>query len=139
MNPAAPVTKIRTAPSLVRSLVLALLVVLLLVLRGRRRETLLHRSERATNLGPLRLERLRTLKVGARLRAAAELQQRVPEVVVRVPLVRVRGPGALQALHGLLEQGQGLRVLALLHERPAPVVERVRIGRELSRAGRLRL
>ena len=60
----------------------------------------------------VRLELLGSLQVWDGLAAATQLVQRVAEVVVRVALVRVGRPGALQLLDGLLEVRQRARVVA---------------------------
>src|SRR6266511_1902666 len=112
MNPAAPVTRTRIDASLVVLLAVPLLALVLPVLlrRGRRREALLHRAEGAVDLGPGGFQRLRTLEVRQRVRAAVELQQRVAEVVVGEALGRVAGPGAAQSSHRAREQPKGVRV-----------------------------
>src|ERR1043166_1596233 len=104
MKPAAPVTRIRTPPSLMRLLVPASLVLVLPVRLGRRGQAALHRVERAANLGTLRLELLRALKWSLSLGALSELEQRVAEVVVREPFGRVGRPGTAKSLNGPLEQ-----------------------------------
>src|SRR6266540_278908 len=101
MNPAAPVTRMRIEASLVVLLAVPLLLLVLPVLlrRGRRSEALLHRAEGAVDLGPGGLQRVGTLEVRQRVRAAVELQQRVAEVVGRKALGRVAGTGAAQSSH----------------------------------------
>src|SRR3954452_12716294 len=78
--------------------------------------------ERVVDLVPARFELLRLLQVWKGLVAAAELHQRVAEVVADVRSRRISR--ILEALHRLLEQGQRAGVVAALHQRPRLVVER---------------
>src|SRR2546427_9862187 len=103
MKPAAPVTRMRIEASLVTRFVV-LLLGLVLLLRGSRRETPLDAGERVGDLRPLGLEALCPLEVPARRRAASELEERQAEGVVGVALGRVGGPGAAQANHRALQQ-----------------------------------
>src|SRR5438128_3611248 len=96
MKPAAPVTRTRTAASL---FVLAVVFVLLV-----RTDALLRLPERALDIGVSGLEPIGTLQVRERLWTAAELEERVAEVVVRVPLVRVCRADALELPYRLLEE-----------------------------------
>src|SRR5262245_41194809 len=146
MNPAAPVTSKRMAPSLVRALVLRFLLVLrrlrlsalvvaVLVLRA---ETVRDLVEGGADFVALRLEHLRALEVRLCLGATAELEQRVAEVVVRVALSRIGRAYALQRRDGLTEKRERLVVAPLLHQRPRLVVELLgrRRCRDRGRRGR---
>src|SRR5512132_3352575 len=110
MNPAAPVTRMRIGASLVTPLVLLVLVFALslpfpvLFRRVGGREAAFHIVERVVDLVPVRLEPASLVEVRARLRAAAELQEREAEVVVRVALDRVGGTSTAQAAHGASQE-----------------------------------
>src|SRR5215217_9265956 len=80
-------------------------------------------------LAAVRLELLGALEIGNGLVAAAELVERVAEVVVRVALVRICRAGPGELLHRLLQERERVRVVALSLQREAVVVECVAVGR----------
>src|SRR5213596_1745907 len=92
MNPAAPVTRIRTRASYASFLVLLALAVTLAV-------PSLAQPLGLSNLRPVALELPRALEVLERLVALSELSQRRPQVILRVRLVD--GPAAEERRDGL--------------------------------------
>src|SRR5581483_920464 len=76
------------------------------------------------------LEVVGAVEVRRRLRAPAQLDERVPEVVVRVGLVGVGRARSGETADRRLQEGKRRAPLALLHEGIAAVVERVRVARD---------
>src|SRR3954471_2034942 len=107
MKPAAPVTRILIEPESTGG------------------SAALGEAPDVAGLAPARLELLRSPQVRDGLRAAAELVERVAEVVVRVALVGVRRAGARELLHRLLQKWERAVVVAALLQCVALVVERV--------------
>ena len=93
MNPAAPVTRIRTAASYASPLVALVLAAALLV------AVTLAEPLRLADRGPVALELPRALEVLERFGALPELGERRAEVVLRVGLVR--GAAAQERRHCL--------------------------------------
>src|SRR5215216_7384488 len=122
MKPAPPVTRMRIRRSVcaVSPAERTVSAVLRLLAHGPR-------------LAAVRLQLLGALQVGDGLVAAAELVERVAEVVVRVALVRICWAGPGEPLDSLLEERQCARVVAALHQRVALVVEALGAGARRSR------
>src|SRR4051812_34641555 len=112
MKPAAPGTSIRMRARVGSGLLARL-------------RALAPRFERRVDFRPVRLQRLGAVEVRLRLVAAAELEEGVAEVVVRIALGEVARSGTAKRRDRLLEQGERLRVAPLLHEPPCAVVQRV--------------
>src|SRR5262249_58814319 len=66
--------------------------------------TVLRAVDRGVDVAVPRLEAVRAVQIGERLRAAPELRERVAEVVVRVALVRVGRAGADEPADGAADQ-----------------------------------
>src|SRR5262245_16475156 len=128
MNPAAPVTRIRTAASYASPFVALAVTASPSVATASSAEPL-----RVADLGPVALELPRLLEVLERLVALTELGQRRAEVVLRVRLVGLAGTckrGQRQPRESL-----GARGVAVSKERSRPVGQAGAVG--LGR-GRLR-